>query len=723
MAENKEKVIVDFSVEDGGVNKALAKMGESFDSARAKSKELANKLESMGKVGQTLAIGAGVVAGALGAIGVSALKASGQFEQWNIAFTTMLGSQSKATKLMNEIKSFAAKTPFELPGLVESSKQLLAFGFAADEIIPNMKVLGDIAAGVGVPVGQLANVFGQVKLAGRLMGQDLLQFTNAGVPLISALAKNLGVTEGEIKKMVEAGKIGFPEVQKALTGMTTEGGKFFNLMDAQSKSFDGIISNIKDNIGQFLTGLGDALLPLAKMFATVFQNLTSALASMSPEMKQIVAVVGAVVFVFASLLAGLGVFLTMAGPIAAGWALIGGAVSAAVWPLTLIVLGLAAVTVAAMTLINMLKPLAEKTDALAEKHEGLKEKAKNLKDQLAELEAQGKKNTSQYLKLQDELKRTNAEIEKNAQALQKNIEKLEQEKKAIEDKIKAQQKVVAQNPQNTGEVEKLEALERQRLAIIGASENAITALKVEQETVRTAAINEVIENDKLAREQKAAFEKDLKKQADDIEMEELRAKWLQMSDDELRQKGVTEEAITNLHKIKDKERNTARQKMAQEMGGFIEKAAENEQDVAKAVAKGTLEWAKQGMIGQAKAWAVGLIQQGLANLPLLLVGNPIGPLQIAAGGALMAGAPAAINAIQLAEGGSMIVDQPTQIGRNVIAGEAGPEEIKVTPLKEKNEEMTIVNNFMIDGEVVSTYVLKRGQSDRKEGYLDDMSKL
>ncbi len=723
MAENKEKVIVDFSVQDSGVNKALAKMGEGFDSARAKSKALEDKLENMGKVGQKLAIGAGVVAGALGAIGVSALKASGQFEQWNIAFTTMLGSQSKATKLMNEIKSFAAKTPFELPGLVESSKQLLAFGFAAEEIIPNMKVLGDIAAGVGVPVGQLANVFGQVKLAGRLMGQDLLQFTNAGVPLISALAKNLGVTEGEIKKMVEAGKIGFPEVQKALTGMTTEGGKFFNLMDAQSKSLEGVISNIKDNIGQFLTGLGDALLPLAKIFATVFQNLTSALASMSPEMKQVVAVVGAVVFVFASLLTGLGVFLTMAGPIAAGWALIGGAVSAAVWPLTLIVLGLAAVTVAAMTLINMLKPLAEKTDALAEKHEGLKEKARNLKDQLAELEAQGKKNTSQYLKLQDELKRTNSEIEKNAQALQKNIEKLELEKKAIEEKIKAQQKVVAQNPQNTGEVEKLEALERQRLAIISASENAITALKVEQETVRTAAVNEVIENDKLAREQRAAFEKDLKKQADDIEMEELRAKWLQMSDDELRQKGVTEEAITNLHKIKDKERNVARQKMAQEMGGFIEKAAENEQDIAKAVAKGTLEWAKQGMIAQAKAWATGLIQQGLANLPLLLVGNPIGPLQIAAGGALMAGAPAAINAIQLAEGGSMVVDKPTQIGRNVIAGEAGPEEIKVTPLKEKSEDMTINNNIYIDGELITTQVLKTGQSRRKEGFIDDLSAL
>lgn len=721
MAETKEKVVVEYSAKDLGVNQAMLKMGESFDSARAKSKELESRFEGMGKAGQALAVGAGAVAAALGAIGIAAIKASGQFEQWNISFTTMLGSQSKATKLMNEIKSFAAKTPFELPGLVESSKQLLAFGFAAEEIIPNMKVLGDIAAGVGVPVGQLANVFGQVKLAGRLMGQDLLQFTNAGVPLIAALAKNLGVTEAEIKKMVEAGKIGFPEVQKALTGMTTEGGKFFNLMDSQSKSFNGIMSNISDNMGQFITGIGDALMFVAKPLAVVAQMITGAFASMGPEFKAVIATIGAMVFTVALLLTAWGGFLLISPAIIAAWGGIGVAVSAAVWPITAVVLALAAVAGAALLLINMLKPLSEKTDALSEKQESLKDKARGLKDQMAELEAQGKKNTSQYVKLQEELKRTNAEIEKNGEAIKKNLEKLELEKKAIEEKINAQKKTVAQNPQNTGELEKLESLERQRQEIINASETAITALKVDKEITRKQALNELDAQDKQNKAMQTQLEKDLQKQADDIAMEEFRAKIKNEGEEELRARGLTTEAINNMQKIKDKEKNDARKKMAEELGGFIERAGENEKDVAKAVAKGALDWAKQGLIAQAKAFGQKLITEGLAMLlnPATIIP---GGLQIAAGGTILAAAPAAINAIQLAEGGSMIVDRPTMIGSNVMAGEAGPEKISVTPL-DKQEPQTIINNIVLDGETIATHVLKVGQAQRQDGTLDDMSTL
>ncbi|WP_438979964.1 tape measure protein [Polynucleobacter sp.] len=721
MAENKEKVVVEYSAKDLGVNKELLKIGEAFDAARAKSVALSDKLKGMGDAGKTLAMGAGALAAALGAVGMAAIKASGQFEQWNIAFTTMLGSQSKATRLMNEIKSFAAKTPFELPGLVESSKQLLAFGFAQEEIIPQLKVLGDIAAGVGVPVGQLANVFGQVKLAGRLMGQDLMQFTNAGVPLIAALAKNLGVTEGEIKKMVEAGKIGFPEVQKALTGMTTEGGKFFNLMDSQSKSFNGIMSNIGDNIGQFMTGVGDALLPIAKAIATAIQFITGAFVAMPDGLKQAIAFVGAFVFVFALLLTAVGTWIAITPAIAAANLLIGTTFAAALWPITAIVVALAALTGAAMLLINILKPLAEKTDALSEKHEALKDKARGLKDQMADLEEQGKKNTSQYVKLQDELKRTNQEIEKNAAAIQKNLEKLELEKKAIEEKIAAQRKVVAQAPQNTGELEKLESLERQKQEIVNASETAITALRVDKETQRKQALTELSAKDKEEKKIRDQLEKDLQKQADDIEMEEFKAKIKAKSDEELMQMNLSETAKNNLLKVREKEKTDARKKMTEEWSGFVEKAYAEEKDFAKAAAMGTLEMAKKGLIAQAKAFGQEMMLRGFAMLS-----NPItivpGLMQIAAGGTIMTAAPAAINAIQLAEGGSMVVDRPTMIGQNVMAGEAGPERIDVTPL-DKQEPQTIINNIVLDGETIATHVLKIGQQQRLDGGLDDLSSL
>lgn len=215
-----------------------AKMQAGLESAATGSKVFALGL-----------VGAGTALAGLGAAGV---KSAGEFEQSRIAFETMLGSADKARKMMSDIADFAKSTPFELPEVVAGSKQLLAFGFAQEQIIPTMRKLGDIASGVGVPVGQLTNVFGQVRVAGRLMGQDLLQFTNAGVPLIEALATTMKKPQNEIKKLVEQGEIGFPQVEAAINSLTSEGSKFGGMMEKQSQSFNGVVSNIKDGFGQFL---------------------------------------------------------------------------------------------------------------------------------------------------------------------------------------------------------------------------------------------------------------------------------------------------------------------------------------------------------------------------------------------------------------------------------------------------------------------------------------
>ena len=190
--------------------------------------------------------------GAIKNAGEAALDATGGYEQNRMAFETMLGSADKARDLMTKIADFAKTTPFELPEVVAGTKQLLAFGFAQEELLPTMRKIGDIASGVGVPVGQLTNVFGQVRVAGRLMGQDLLQFTNAGVPMIEALAKTMGKPQEEIKKLVERGQVGFKDVEKALNSLTGEGSKFGGMMDKQSKTFNGVVSNIKDGFGQIL---------------------------------------------------------------------------------------------------------------------------------------------------------------------------------------------------------------------------------------------------------------------------------------------------------------------------------------------------------------------------------------------------------------------------------------------------------------------------------------
>ncbi len=192
---------------------------------------------------------AGVVAftAAIGAAGYMALKTAGQFEQNRMAFETMLGSADKAKELMNEIVESAKKTPFELDELVGSTKQLLAMGIEQENVIKTTEMLGDISAGLGVELSRVAYNYGQVKTQTKLTGVEMKDFMRAGIPMLEALANVMDKSENEIKEMVSAGKVGFEDVEKAFQGMTGEGGKFYNLMEKQSKTLDGVISNLKDS--------------------------------------------------------------------------------------------------------------------------------------------------------------------------------------------------------------------------------------------------------------------------------------------------------------------------------------------------------------------------------------------------------------------------------------------------------------------------------------------
>ena len=181
-----------------------------------------------------------------------------QFQQLEIAFGTMLKSKEKANALMAQMTDLAAKTPFRLQEVSKGAKRLLAFQVPAQEVTETLRRMGDVAAGLGVPIERLIHVYGQVKAQGRMFTNDLYQFMNAGIPMISELSKAVGKSETEIKEMVAEGKIGFAEVQAVIKNMTDEGGTFYNLMDAQSKSLGGQISNLKDNFAQVLNEIGKA---------------------------------------------------------------------------------------------------------------------------------------------------------------------------------------------------------------------------------------------------------------------------------------------------------------------------------------------------------------------------------------------------------------------------------------------------------------------------------
>ena len=148
----------------------------------------------------------------------------GEFQQLEVAFTTLLQSKEKADALMSQMVDLAAKTPFDLQGVASGARQLLAYGFAAEDITDTLTRLGNVAAGLGLPLERLTYLYGTTAVQGRVYARDMLQFTGSGIPMLQEMAKMYGKTTEEINAMVSAGKIGFEDVRKVIENMTNEGG-------------------------------------------------------------------------------------------------------------------------------------------------------------------------------------------------------------------------------------------------------------------------------------------------------------------------------------------------------------------------------------------------------------------------------------------------------------------------------------------------------------------
>lgn len=187
----------------------------------------------------------------------SIVSVRGQFQQLELAFGTMLGSTAKATDLMQQMVDTAAKTPFDLMGVAEGAKQLLAYGVSADKVNDTLVRLGNIASGLSIPLNDIVYLYGTTMVQGRLYAQDVRQFTGRGIPLVKELAEKYHTTAEGINEMVSAGKIGFPDVEEVLNKMTNAGGQFYQLMEKQSSSLTGQIANLQDAWDSALNSLGE----------------------------------------------------------------------------------------------------------------------------------------------------------------------------------------------------------------------------------------------------------------------------------------------------------------------------------------------------------------------------------------------------------------------------------------------------------------------------------
>ena len=298
-----------------------------------------NKLQQSLWGGLKALVGLGVTK-ALSSAAWRAYTLAGNLQQADVAFTTMLGGAEAAKKMLQDLSDFAANTPFELTGVRQTAKQLLAYGIEAHKIIPTLKALGDVSAGLSVPIEQVAYAYGQVKSAGRLVGNDLKQFINAGVPIIQELAKNMGVAESQIKDMVSAGKIWFADVEKAFQTMSSEWGKFANLMEKQSDTMMGAWSNLQDSIDSLGEAIGSLFTGevggLFKWMASIVEAVKE-WAVANPELTKAIVIFVGVVW------GAIGVVSALSG----ATAIMGAALGSAALPVLGIAAALGAVAVAA----------------------------------------------------------------------------------------------------------------------------------------------------------------------------------------------------------------------------------------------------------------------------------------------------------------------------------------------------------------------------------------
>ncbi len=221
-----------------------------------------------------------------------------EFQQLEISFTTMLGSEQKAGALMSQLIDTAAKTPFDMSSITNGAKQLLAYGTAANEVNDILIHLGDISAGLNVPLGDLVYLYGTTMAQGRMYTMDLRQFMGRGIPMAEELGKLMGKTTQEVQQAVTDGKVGADLVKKAIISMTEEGGKFGGLMEKQSSTLQGKWSNIGDSVDQMFNELG-------KKSQGIFGTGLDLISSLVDNWETVVKVIGSAAVAVGTYKAGL----------------------------------------------------------------------------------------------------------------------------------------------------------------------------------------------------------------------------------------------------------------------------------------------------------------------------------------------------------------------------------------------------------------------------------
>lgn len=299
------------------VSESLNKINKNLESFQGKLKgaevqlaDFRKRTEKITQLGQNLTsfgqkMTVGVTLPIVG-LGAAMVKSAADMESMQQQLSTMLGSELEGVKMFDEIKTMAAKTPFGTKDLMSATNTMLGFGISQEKVLPLMQQLGDISGGNADRFQSLALAFSQVSSAGKLQGQDLLQMINAGFNPLEQIAKRTGKSVGYWKEQMSKGAISVEMVEQAMKDATSEGGRFYKMMEKQSGTALGQWSTFMDNLNSVLAEFGKIILPTA---IAALQKLSKALEwlnNLSPGTKKLILILG-------GLLAAVGPLLTVLG--------------------------------------------------------------------------------------------------------------------------------------------------------------------------------------------------------------------------------------------------------------------------------------------------------------------------------------------------------------------------------------------------------------------------
>lgn len=246
-------------------------LGKTEEDSRRSGDRAGSSFASSFKAKMGSLLKGGILAGAAGVagLGVLGVKTAADMEQAEIAFTTMLGSAEKAKGFIADLTDFAAKTPFEFPGLQTAATSLISAGIATKDVLPIMETLGDVTSGMGTGsegIQRATVALQQMNAAGKVTGEDLNQLRDAGIPVFDLLASSMGKSKAEVAALAQEGKLGAEGLTAIMDGLKSGKGleRFSGLMDKQSKSLTGMWSTFKDTLGMGMAKAVKPLIPLLK---------------------------------------------------------------------------------------------------------------------------------------------------------------------------------------------------------------------------------------------------------------------------------------------------------------------------------------------------------------------------------------------------------------------------------------------------------------------------